>query len=88
MRRASLLTALIVPVAMAAASGGLALAGTVPAAAAASTCTDSWVGGGSKVLWNIAQNWSTGRVPGAADNVCMSPFAFVTANGPIRIHSL
>jgi hypothetical protein len=72
-------------VALAVAGGGFALAGTVPATAATSvgtatpTCTDTWVGGGAKVLWTVAQNWSTGHVPGPSDNVCMSMFAIVTA---------
>jgi hypothetical protein len=27
-------------------------------------CTDTWVGGGKEAVWNEADNWSTGRVPG------------------------
>ena len=89
--RRLLATGLAVPVAMAAASGGVLLAGTGAAAAAtkaATSCTDTWVGGASKVLWTVAKNWSTGHVPGPADNVCVTPFIIVTATGPIRIHSL
>ena len=70
---------------------GLIMAGggTVHAATRSSpACTDTWTGGGPKVLWGIAQNWSTGRVPGLADDVCMTTFAFVTASGPVRVHSL
>lgn len=81
----ALLTVLAVP-ATVIATGGAALAVTGPAAAA--SCTVSWVGGGSTTLWTNAQNWSTGQVPGPASDVCMTPFAFVTANVPIRIHSL
>jgi hypothetical protein len=76
---------------MAAATGGVLLAGTGPAAAttkAATSCTDTWIGGAPKVLWTVAKNWSTGHVPGPADNVCVTAFIIVTATGPIRIHSL
>jgi hypothetical protein len=70
----------------------LVVAGGAPALAAsgltAPRCTVTWTGGGSKVLWNIAQNWSTGQVPGATSDVCMTPFAIVTATGPISVHSL
>ncbi len=47
----------------------LALA-NAPAAAAAPTCTDSWVGGGGN--WFVASNWSTGSVPGPNDAVCIT----------------
>jgi hypothetical protein len=67
------------------ASGGAAHAATRSSSPA---CTDTWTGGGPKVLWGIAQNWSAGRVPGAADDVCMTAFAFVTASGPVHVHSL
>lgn len=85
----TLLTGLAVPVAVAAATGGtvLAAAGTA-LGSSAPACTVTWKGGGATTLWTNAQNWSTGQVPGPASDVCMSPFAFVTANGPIQIHSL
>jgi hypothetical protein len=83
-------TGLALPVA---AAITLALAGAGPAAAAtraatAPACTDTWVGGAPKVLWNVAQNWSTGKVPGPASDVCISDFMIVTATGTISIHSL
>jgi hypothetical protein len=67
-------------------TGAAALAGAAPAAAA--SCSVTWVGGGSTTLWTNAQNWSTGQVPGPTSDVCMTPFDFVTANVPVRIHSL
>ena len=81
----ALLTGLVVP-ATVIATGAAALAAAAPAAA--SSCTVTWVGGGSTTLWANAQNWSTGQVPGPASDVCMTPFDFVTANVPVRIHSL
>jgi hypothetical protein len=88
----TLLTGLAVPVAVAAATGGTVLAAGPAAASArdsaATACTVTWTGGGATTLWTNAQNWSTGQVPGSASDVCMSPFAFVTARGPIQIHSL
>src|ERR1700740_3759147 len=84
----SLLTGLAVA-ATVAGTGGAALAPTGTAdAGAAPACTVSWVGGGSTTLWTNAQNWSTGQVPGPTSDVCMTPFTFVTANVPVRIHSL
>ena len=80
-----LITGLVVP-ATVIATGSAALAAT--GIAAAPSCTVSWVGGGSTTLWTNAQNWSTGQVPGPASDVCMTPFDFVTANVPVRIHSL
>ena len=80
-----LITGLVVP-ATVIATGSAALAAT--GTAAAPSCTVSWVGGGSTTLWTNAQNWSTGQVPGPASDVCMTPFDFVTANVPVRIHSL
>lgn len=97
MRLASLprtvLTALLAVAAVAAATSGAFVVGASAAAAgvrgsAATGCTDTWVGGGAKVLWNVAQNWSTGKVPGPTSDVCISAFVFVTANGPVSIHSL
>jgi hypothetical protein len=97
MRHASLsgalLTGLVVPAALAAVTAGALVTGAGPAAAAiggsaGAACTDTWTGGGSKVLWNIPQNWSTGKVPGPASDVCLSAFVFVTANGPVSIHAL
>ena len=96
MRHASLsralLTGLAAPAVMAfVTSIGFVAAGPAAAAAggpAAMGCTDTWVGGGPKVLWNVAQNWSSGRVPGPASDVCVSAFVFITANGPVSIHSL
>jgi hypothetical protein len=37
--------------------------------AAASSCTVSWTGPGQ--LWTDPKNWSTGKIPGASDNVCI-----------------
>jgi hypothetical protein len=81
----ALLTGLAIPVTVIA-TGGAALAAAAPAAAA--SCTVTWVGGGSTTLWTNTQNWSTGQVPGPASDVCMTPFAWVTANVPVRIRSL
>jgi hypothetical protein len=84
------LRTLLLPAAVAAATGGAVLAAAGPAAAspAAAACTVTWTGGGSNNLWTNATNWSTGHVPGATSDVCMSPFVIVTATGPISIHSL
>jgi hypothetical protein len=84
----TLLTGLIVP-ATVIATGGAAVAATAAASSSATpACTVTWVGGGSTTLWTNAQNWSTGQVPGPVSDVCMTPFTFVTANVPVRIHSL
>ena len=80
----AVLTGLAVP-ATVIATGGAALAAVGQADA---SCTVTWVGGGSTTLWTNAQNWSTGQVPGPTSDVCMTPFAFVTANVPVRIHAL
>jgi hypothetical protein len=95
MRYASLLSTVragvVVPVAVAAVGGAVAGAGPAAAAiraAGAPACTDTWVGGAAKVLWNVAANWSTQKVPGPASDVCISDFVIVTATGPVSIHSL
>lgn len=48
---------------------GMLLVG-VGSASAEGLCSDSWVGGVSG-SWGVASNWSAGRVPGAADVVCI-----------------
>jgi hypothetical protein len=53
------------------------------------TCTDSWVGKGSSTSWTVAKNWSTGKVPGAASNVCIAADGVdVITDVSIRINSL
>ncbi len=47
---------------------GLSLAGATSALA---QCTDSWTGGGGNNAWSNGANWSTGKVPGNSDNVCI-----------------
>jgi hypothetical protein len=63
----------------------------VPASPGAATaCSVSWTGGGTKSDWNIAANWSTGTVPGPASDVCISTtlYTYVFATGNITVHSL
>jgi hypothetical protein len=50
--------------------------------------SDTWVGGGTKDVWNEADNWSTGRVPGPSSDVCVSAFVTVTAYEAVTVHSL
>src|SRR5215469_14969724 len=75
-------------------------AGPVPAVApaaaathgaAAPSCTVSWVGQAARPLWTDPRNWSTGKVPGASDDVCIiNPPINETVLTPVsvRIHSL
>jgi hypothetical protein len=82
---------------------GLAVAGAGPAAAAsgpattsagafAMRCTVNWVvrPGEEAGRWTDPTNWSTGKVPGPASDVCLTASAFfdVTATGPIHVHSM
>ncbi len=53
-------------------AGRLAAVGVPP-------CTISWTGGPSG-FWNVATNWDLGRVPAAADHVCIAAGANVTHN--------
>jgi hypothetical protein len=70
--------------------------GAVPAAAAAhgaaaSSCTVRWTGQGDGQLWADPRNWSTGKVPGPSDNVCILSANIntnVTTLASIKIHSL
>lgn len=81
---------LVVPVALVA-TGALT---AVPAAAAAraaapSSCTVRWVGKATQPMWTIASNWSTGKVPGPADDVCIDVGGVdVLTPVSITIHSL
>jgi hypothetical protein len=66
----------------------------VPAAAAAhrmavSSCTVRWTGSGDGQLWTDPRNWSTGKVPGASDNVCIAGLnTNVLTQVSITVHSL
>jgi hypothetical protein len=67
---------LAIPAALVAAGAGSVLA-AAPATAAArgtavSSCTVRWVGRDVGRLWTDPNNWSTGKVPGASDNVCIT----------------
>ena len=84
-----------VPVALAVTVSGPARAASgTPAAmtgwgAAAAACTVSWVGLASTPSWTLAKNWSTGKVPGPSDDVCITTTgADVLTNVSITIHSL
>lgn len=46
----------------------LASAGATPAFG---QCTDSWTGAGGNSSWSNGANWSTGKVPGSGDSVCI-----------------
>lgn len=65
--------------------------GTVPVAAAAGTCTDSWAAGVNGV-WATPGNWSTGTVPTSTDDVCLGDVAggsyTVTLDGAASVHSV
>ncbi len=67
----------------------VALAVLAPAAALASTCTDSWkhpVSG----LWTTGADWSTGSVPTSSDDVCITTpgnYTVTAENGP-EVNSL
>jgi hypothetical protein len=86
---------LAVAAAVAAAGAGSVLA-AVPAAAAAhgtpaSSCTVRWTGRGHGRLWTDPENWSTRKVPGASDNVCIiNPPINDTVLTPVSVtvHSL
>jgi len=73
------------------ASPGLAVAPAAAAThgAAAPSCTVSWVGQAARPLWTAPRNWSTGKVPGASDNVCItSANDDVLTPVSITVHSL
>src|SRR5262249_13656429 len=76
-----------------AAGAGPVLAAAPAAAAshgtAASSCTVSWVGQAARPLWTSPKNWSTGKIPGASDNVCItSTNDDVLTLVSITVHSL
>jgi hypothetical protein len=57
---------------------------------AAAACTDTWTNpaGGS---WTDASGWSTGQVPGPADDACIATGrndTLVVASGTVTVHSL
>jgi hypothetical protein len=86
---------LVVPAVLTVTGGGSALAASGPAAAtgagrvsAAPACTVRWVGLASRPLWTTAKNWSTGKVPGPASDVCISTGVDVLTGVSITIHSL
>ena len=56
---------------------------------AALSCTVSWVGQAAQPLWTNPKNWSTGKIPGASDNVCItSTNDDVLTPVSITVHSL
>jgi hypothetical protein len=84
---------LAAPAAIVAATGGSAMAastvGLHHGPAASSACNVSWVGGGSQPTWTDGKNWSTGKVPGPASNVCITADGVdVLTSASIDIHSL
>ena len=69
---------------LAASPAGAATHGT-----AASSCTVHWTGRGDGQLWTDARNWSTGKVPGPSDNVCIAGLnTNVLTQVSITVHSL
>jgi hypothetical protein len=86
--------ALAVPAAMVVVSGASALAAAGPAAAAARgaaapSCTVNWVGRDFPPMWTDPKNWSTGKVPGPADDVCITNTGDdVLTSISIDVHSL
>src|SRR5262249_30641068 len=75
------------------AGGGSALAASGPAAGtvgggSAVTCTVHWVGQATLPDWTTAKNWSTGKVPGPADDVCIGTGVDVPTGVSISVHSL
>jgi hypothetical protein len=81
---------LAVPAVLAIAGSGSALAASGPShGAAATSCTVSWVGHGDSPQWTIAQNWSTGKVPGPASDVCVTSRGVdVLTSVSIAVHSI
>jgi hypothetical protein len=74
-------------------AAGIAVFGAAPVAAGAAEagvpgCTVTWSGAGANNSWDNPANWSTGRVPGSASDVCVWAFVFVSATGAISVHSL
>jgi hypothetical protein len=74
-------------------AAGSALA-PVPAVAAAhgtaaSSCTVRWTGAGDGQLWTDSRNWSTGKVPGPSDSVCIAGLnTNVLTQVSITVHAL
>lgn len=85
---------LTVPAALVAASIGSALAAASPAAAAAGgaaapSCTVHWVAKDFPPMWTDPKNWSTGKLPGPADDVCITNTGDdVLTTTSIDVHSL
>ena len=84
---------LAVPAVLVVAGGGSALAVSGPAAGTAGggsavTCTVHWVGRANLPDWTTATNWSTGKVPGPADDVCVGTGVDVLTDVSIQVHSL
>ena len=73
-RGARAASGLVIGAAVVAASIGSVLAAAGPAAAggAAPSCTVTWVGRATEPVWTDSQNWSTGKLPGPADDVCIT----------------
>ena len=66
------------------------LAAFVPASALAASCTDSWASPVSGE-WKTASNWSTGKVPGSIDEVCITvpgTYTVTLASAVVEIKSL
>lgn len=78
----------VVGIATLVAAVAVGTAAVAPGVRAASSCNVTWTGKAGDSRWNTAGNWSTGKVPGPTSDVCMSPFAFVTATGSQSVHSL
>jgi hypothetical protein len=90
-RQFRLARGLVASAVLVAASGGLATATAAASAGRATpTCTDSWIGTASTGQWTDASNWSTGKVPGPADDVCIitKGFADALATASIKVRSL
>jgi hypothetical protein len=55
----------------------------------APACTVHWTGMGDSPQWTIAQNWSTGKVPGATSDVCITSTGVdVLTDVSINVHSI
>ncbi len=57
---------------------------TLPAGAAAATCTDTWTGP-EEGRWETAENWSLGTVPTSTEVACIGPKTTVTIIVPVAV---
>ena len=58
-----------------------------PVSASAAECTDTWKGA-AEGPWTTGSNWTTGKVPTAADVACIGPGKTVTVGNPATVAGL